>query len=71
MRGGAYFGRAGDGRNLRVDVRGFGVFIHHQFAGVVEQRLTVDGVLHLCYLLQVTQFKAFHLNTSSIMKIQP
>lgn len=65
-----YFGRAGDGGDLRVDVRGFWVIFHHQVTGVMKQRLTVNRVLHLHHFLQVTQLKAFSLRTHTHTQIQ-
>ncbi len=57
----SYFGGARDGGDLRVDVRGFWVIFHDQIASVMQQRLTMNCVLHLHHLLQVTQLKAFSL----------
>lgn len=63
-----YFGRSGDGGDLRVQVGGFWVILHHLVAGVMQQGLAMDRVLHLHHLLQVTQLKAFGLDTDAGVK---
>ena len=57
-----YFSRAGDGSYLRVQVCALREVLHHHSAGVVQQRLFMDRVLHLRNLLQVAQLEAFDLN---------
>lgn len=54
--------QAGDGSYLRVEVSAVWKFVDHYGAGVVQQGLLVNRVLHLWDFLQVTQLKAFSLH---------
>lgn len=58
-----YLGGSCDGSNLRVEVGALREVLYHHRAGVVQQRLLMDRVLHLWNLLQVRQLKAFSLVT--------
>lgn len=55
--------QAGDSSYLRVEVGAVWELVHHDGAGVVQQRLLVNGVLYLWDFLQVAQLKAFGLET--------
>lgn len=57
----ANLGQAGDGSYLRVEVSAVGKLLHHDGAGVVQQRLFVNRVLHFWNFLQITQLEAFSL----------
>lgn len=54
--------QAGDSSYLRVEVSAFGKLLNHDGAGVVQQRLLMNCVLHLWDFLQVAQLKAFSLD---------
>ena len=54
-------GQAGDGSYLRVEVSAVWKLLHHDGAGVVQQGLLMNRVLHLRNFLQVIQLKAFSL----------
>ncbi len=57
----ANLGQAGDSADLRVEVSAVWKLLDHDGAGVVQQGLLVNCVLHLRDFLQVTQLKAFSL----------
>lgn len=54
-------GQAGDGSYLRVEVSAVWKLLHHDGAGMVQQGLLMNCVLHLWDFLQVIQLKAFCL----------
>lgn len=54
-------GQAGDRSYLRVEVSAVWKLLDHDGAGMVQQGLLVNRVLHLWDFLQVTQLKAFSL----------
>lgn len=55
-------GQAGDGSYLRVQISAVWKLLDHNRAGVVQQGLLVNRVLHLWDFLQVAQLKAFCLS---------
>lgn len=57
----ANLGQAGDSSYLRIEVSAVGKLLNHDGAGVVQQRLLMNCVLHLGDFLQVVQLKAFSL----------
>lgn len=57
----ANLGQAGDSAYLRVEVCAVWKLLDHDGAGVVQQGLLVNRVLHLRDFFQVTQLKAFSL----------
>ena len=54
-------GQAGDCSYLRVEVSAVWKLLHHDGAGMVQQGLLMNRVLHLRDFLQVIQLKAFRL----------
>lgn len=60
---GAYFCRSRDGSDLGVEVSALREVVHHSRAGVMQQRLLMNRVLHLWNLLQISQLEAFSLDT--------
>lgn len=57
----ANLGQACDRSYLRVEVSAVWKLLDHDGAGVVQQGLLVNRVLHLRDFLQVAQLKAFSL----------
>lgn len=54
-------GQAGDSSYFRVEISAVWKLLHHNGAGVVQQGLLMNRVLHLRDFLQVIQLKAFSL----------
>lgn len=59
----AYFCRSRDGSDLRVKVSALREVLHHHRAGVMQQGLLMNRVLHLWNLLQISHLEAFGLDT--------
>lgn len=59
---GAYFCRSRDGSNLGVEVSALREILHYHGAGVMQQGLLMNRVLHLWNLLQICHLEAFRLD---------